>query len=323
MKNEKKIKGDIILYNAGKGQNSLEVRVARDTIWLNLNQIAELFNKDKSVISRHFKNIFGTNELKKSSVVAKSATTAKDGKIYQVEFYNLDAIISVGYRVNSKRGTQFRIWATKTLKNSLVAGKQEKDLKLKGFMKAFKIVSQLSHRKGLEGKEAVALLQVISEYANALDLLDDYDHQRVRIGKTSKRKAKKVSYEEAKELIVQMKEKFGHTKVFGQEKDDSLHSSLNTILQSFNGKDLYPSIEEKAGHLLYFLIKNHSFVDGNKRIGAAIFLRFAEKNNLIYDDERRKRIADNALVAMTLMIAESKPKEKNVMIPMLINLISI
>ena len=237
-------------------------------------------------------------------------------------FYSLDVVISTGYRVKSKRGTEFRIWATNVLKQHLINGYSVNEKRLKALNQTLRLAADISKRKLLSGDEATALLQTVSEYSYALDLLDDYDHQRVAIRKTSRRKAKAVSYDEAIKLIDQMRIKFGDSAVFGKEKDKSLHSSLNAVMQSFGGKDLYPSVEEKSAHLLYFLVKNHSFVDGNKRIAAAVFLRFGEKNKLIYDKEGNKRIADNALVAMTLMIAESKPKEKAVITAMLTNLIS-
>jgi prophage maintenance system killer protein len=316
-----KLSPEITLFRSKDGAVELNVSLGKETIWLSLSQLAKLFGRDKSVISRHFSNIFKTKELRRKSVVAKNATTAADGKTYQVELFNLDAIISVGYRVNSKRGTEFRIWATNTLKQHLVQGYSVNEKRLKALQQSIKLASDISRRKSLSGDEATALLQTVSEYAYALDLLDDYDHQRVALRKTSKRKAKAVSYEEALELVEQMRITFGDSKVFGREKDKSLSSSLHTIMQSFDGKDLYPSVEEKAANLLYFLVKNHSFVDGNKRIAAAVFLRFADKNKLIYDRNGHKRVADNALVAMTLMIAESKPKEREVITAMVTNLI--
>ena len=316
-------KGEIVIYQPEKGKADLKITLEGETLWLNLSQLTQLFGRDKSVISRHLNNIFKSGELKRKRVVAKNATTATDGKTYQVEYYNLDAAISLGYRVNSKQGTRFRIWATDVLSQHLVQGYSVNEKRLKELKQSLKLASDISQRKELSGNEATALLQTVSEYAYALDLLDDYDHQRVTVRKRSCRKSKKVSYEETLKLIDQMRIKFGHTDVFGIEKDDSLHSSLNTVMQSFDGKELYPSVEEKAANLLYFLVKNHSFVDGNKRIAAAVFLRFADKNKLIYDKEGNKKIADNALVAMTLMIAESNPQEKDVITAMLTNLIGI
>lgn len=313
---------DIVLYKSKDGEVSLSIKMQGDTLWLSLDQLSELFERDKSVISRHLRNIFKTGELVRDSVVAKNATTAADGKTYQVDYYNLDAIISVGYRVNSKRGTEFRMWATGVLKQHLVNGYTANEKRLKQLNQTLRLASDISRRKVLSGDEASALLQTVSEYSYALDLLDDYDHQRVSVRRTSRRKARPVTYEETLRLIEQMRKKFGDSGLFGKKKDESLHSSLNAIMQTFDGKDLYPSIEEKAANLLYFVVKNHSFVDGNKRVAAAIFLRFAEKNKLLYDKEGQKRIADNALVAMTLMIAESNPNEKEVMTAMLTNLIA-
>ncbi|MCP4665077.1 MAG: cytochrome C biogenesis protein CycH [Deltaproteobacteria bacterium] len=312
---------DIVLYKSKDGSVELDVQLEKETIWLDAHKMGRLFGRDRSVVLRHIHNIYKTKELEKNSTCAKTAQVASDGKTRQMDIFNLDVIISVGYRVNSKRGTEFRIWATNVLKQHLVKGYSVNERRLKALKQSLKLASDVSKRKLLSGNEASALLQTVSEYAYALDLLDDYDHQRVAVRKTSRRKARPITYEETIKLIDQMRLKFGDSALFGKEKDKSLHSSLNAVMQSFDGKDLYPSVEEKAAHLLYFLVKNHSFVDGNKRIAAAVFLRFAEKNKLIYDKEGNKRIADNALVAMTLLIAESKANEKDVITAMLTNLI--
>ncbi len=323
MKNE--IKNDkLVLYRSKDGSIKLEASLEQETIWLSLNQLSNLFKRDKSVISRHLKNIYDTRELNKKATVADFATVQTEGKRKigrQIEFYNLDAIISVGYRVNSKRGTEFRIWATKVLKDHIVKGYTQNPKRLKELKKTLKLASEITHRKDLSGEEATAMLRTITDYAYALDLLDDYDHQRVKKYKTTKKKAKAIKYDEVLTIIDKMREATS-SKIFGAEKDKSLHSSLNTIMQSFDGKDLYPSLEEKAANLLYFLVKNHSFVDGNKRIAAVIFLQFLEKNNLLYREDGSQRIANNALVAITLMIAESKPKEKEVITTMITNLIN-
>ncbi|MCF7848183.1 MAG: virulence RhuM family protein [Kiritimatiellales bacterium] len=315
-------KSELVLYKSKDGDIQLDVQLERETIWLTQAQLAELFSTERSVITKHLRNVFHSGELDKNSVCAKFAHTAADGKAYQTQFYNLDAIISVGYRVNSKRGTEFRIWATNVLRQHIVQGHTVNEKRLKELKLTLKLVSDISRRKALSGDEASILLQTVAEYATALDLLDDYDHQRVTIGKTSRRKARPVTYDETMQLIDAMRQKFGNTAVFGKEKDQSLHSSLNAIMQSFDGNNVYPSVEEKAAHLLYFLVKNHSFVDGNKRIAAAVFLRFSAKNKLLYDKDGNKRVADNALVAMTLMIAESRPQEKEVITAMLTNLIA-
>ena len=318
----KKKPADIVLYKSKDGAIKLDIQLEQETVWLDAHKMSRLFGRDRSVILRHIHNIYKSKELRKTSTCAKNAQVASDGKIRKMDIYNLDVIISVGYRVNSKRGTEFRIWATNILKQHLVNGYSVNEKRLKALNQTLRLASDISKRKLLSGDEATALLQTISEYSYALDMLDDYDHQRVAVRKTSKRKAKSVSYDEAIRIIEQMRIKFGDSAVFGKEKDKSMHSSLNAVMQGFDGKDLYPSVEEKSAHLLYFMVKNHSFVDGNKRIAAAVFLRFAEKNKLIYDKYGNKRIADNALVAMTLMIAESKPKEKDVITAMLTNLIA-
>ena len=309
---------DIVLYRSKDGAVQLDVPLEKETIWLNQFQMCELFGRDQSVISRHIRNIFKEGELQEKSNMQKMHSAGSDKP---VAFYSLDAVISTGYRVKSRRGTEFRIWATNVLKQHLIQGYSVNEKRLKALKQTRRIAADVSRRKLLTGDEASALLQTISDYSHALDLLDDYDHQRVAVRKTSQRKALPVSYEEVVGLIDQMRDHFGDSAVFGREKDESLHSSLNAVMQGFNGKDLYPSVEEKAAHLLYFLVKNHSFVDGNKRIAAAVFLRFADKNGLLRDREGGKRIADNALVAMTLMIAESRAQEKDVITAMLTNLI--
>jgi len=321
----KKIENDkLVLYKSKDGSIKLEATLEQETIWLSLNQLANLFERDKSVISRHLKNIYNTKELSKKATVANFATVQKEGDRTverNVEYFNLDSIISVGYRVNSKRGTEFRIWATKILRDHLVKGYTKNSKRLAELKKTLKLASEITHRKNLSGEEATAILRTITDYAYALELLDDYDHQRVKKYKTTKKKAKAIKYDEALSIIEKMR-KATASDIFGAEKDESLHSSLNAIMQSFDDKDLYPSLEEKAANLLYFLVKNHSFVDGNKRIAAVIFLQFIEKNNLLYRDDGSQRIANNALVAITLMIAESKPEEKEVITTMLTNLIN-
>ncbi len=316
---------ELILYKSKDGAIWLEAQMEKETIWLSQKQMGMLFDKDTDTVGLHIRNVFKEGELKKSATTEESSVVQQEGQRRvrrKVRFYNLDVIISVGYRVKSQRGTEFRIWATNVLRQHIVQGYTRNEKRLKELKQTLKLASDISLRKTLSGDEASILLQTVSEYAGALDLLDDYDHQRVAIGKVSRRKAKPVSYDEAIRLVEAMRQKFGDSAVFGKEKDESLHSSLNAVMQGFDGKDLYPSVEEKAAHLLYFLVKNHSFVDGNKRIAAAVFLRFADKNKLLYDKEGIKRIADNALVAMTLMIAESRPKEKAVITAMLTNLIA-
>lgn len=240
-----------------------------------------------------------------------------------VVFYNLDVIISVGYRVNSKRGTQFRIWATNVLRDHIVKGYTANEKRLQELRQSLQLVEHVLDRHDVTSDEAKALLRVVTDYAYALDLLDEYDHQRVRGAPVRKGIAKGISYDEARRIIDRLREKFSGSDLFGREKDDSFHSSLNAVMQTFDGKDVYPSFEEKASHLLYFLVKNHSFVDGNKRIAAALFLWFMEKNCLLYRKDGTKRIADAALVAITLMIAESPPREKDSIIRIVLHLISV
>ena len=315
-------KGEIVLYQSPDGKAALDVRLEGETLWLSLNQMAGLFERDKSVISRHLRNIFKSGELERNSVVAFFATTAADGKTYQVEYFNLDAVISVGYRVNSKRGTQFRIWATNVLRDHILKGYSANRRRLKELGQSLKVVRQVLDRYDVNSDQAKALLRVVTDYAYALDLLDDYDHHRVSVRRVRKGKVKGVSYSEAVQIIAQLLKSFGASDLFGKEKDASLESSLRTVMQSFDGLDLYPSLEEKAAHMLYFLVKNHSFVDGNKRIAAALFLWFMEKNRALYGKDGKKRIANNALVAITLMIAESNPAEKETMVRLIVNLIN-
>lgn len=312
----------IVLYRDPDGTVKLEVRIEKEMIWLSLNQMAALFGRDKSVISRHLHKVFETNELERNSVVAYFATTAADGKTYQVENFNLDAIISVGYRVNSKRGTQFRIWATQVLRNHIVKGYSVNERRLRELRQSLKIVGQVLDRYDVTSDQTKALLRVVTDYSHALDLLDEYDHQRVRMGKMTRGEAKGIDYDEAVSIVSQLRKKFGGSDLFGREKDDSLRGSLGAIMQTFDGRDLYPSLEEKAAHLLYFLTKNHSFVDGNKRIAASIFLWFMEKNRILYRPDDSKRLADNTLVAITLMVAESDPAQKNVLTNVIANLIN-
>jgi prophage maintenance system killer protein len=231
-------------------------------------------------------------------------------------------VISVGYRVNSKRGTQFRIWATNVLREHLVKGYTINKKRLKDLQQTVQLIAAVAERHPLTSDEASAVLRVVSDFTFALDLLDDYDHQRVSLAGTTKARATPVTYEEARRIIERVKEKFAAAELFGKEKDESLHSSLQAVFQTFGGKDLYPGLEEKAAHLLYFLVKNHSFVDGNKRIAAALFLWFLEKNRMLYKADGSKRLGDSALVAMTLLIAESKPAEKEILTRVVTNLLT-
>lgn len=318
---------DILIYKTEDGKQAVEVKLDKETVWLTQNDLSLLFKTERSVITKHINNIFKTSELHKKSVCAKFAHTASDGKTYQTNFYNLDMIISVGYRVNSKRGTQFRIWATNVLRNYLVEGYALNEKRLNIQKKKYEALKQsIEAARNIAfvedvSDEAKGLVEVLNEYTKALDLLDDYDHQKVTVGKVFKKKAKELAYDEAVQIIREMKERFKSSTLFGVEKDDSFKGSIENIYQTFSGKDLYPSLEEKAAHLLYFLVKNHSFLDGNKRIAAALFVCFLKKNNMLFKEDSSQIITNNALVALTLMIAESHPKEKDILMKIIVNLI--
>ena len=314
-------RGEIVIYQGPEGLPAMEVRLEQETVWLTQKQMAVLFDTERSVITKHLRNVLKEGELERESVCAKFAHTAEDGKVYQTVFYNLDAIISVGYRVNSKHGTQFRIWATQVLRDHLVRGYSVNAKRLKELRQSLKLVGQVLERYDVTSDQARALLRVVTDYAFALDLLDDYDHLRVSVARLKPAEARGIDYNEAMTVIGELRRKFGGSDLFGREKDQSLRGSLGAVMQSFDSKDLYPSLEEKAAQLLYFLVKNHSFVDGNKRIAAALFLWFMEKNGMLYRADGSRHIADNALVAITLMIAESDPNQKDILTKVVVNLI--
>ncbi len=322
----------IRIYLLEDGKTEISVQLNKDTVWLSINQMVDLFERDKSVISRHINNVFKEKELSRKATVAKYATVQNEGgrEVERIiEYYNLDVIISVGYRIKSKRGTQFRIWANKILKDYLIRGyvlnekwlSQQND-QLNDLKKSVKILSNIVNYKTLTNNESSGLLKIISDYAYALDILDQYDYQKLEIKDTSGKEYYQLTYEEVIAQIKFVKKIHGNSDLFGHEKDASFKSSISTIFQSFEGKDLYPSIEEKAANLLYFITKNHSFSDGNKRIAAFIFLYFLEKNGILFDKYGYKRIADNTLVALTLMTAVSKPEEKDIMIKVIVSLIN-
>jgi len=321
--------GKIVIYQTPDGQTSIDVTLENDTVWLTQKQIAELFGTQRPAITKHLSNIFKSKELEENSVCSILEHTASDGKRYKTQYYSLDAVLSVGYRVNSKNATQFRIWANKVLKDYIVKGYalNEKSLKeqsqqLSSLKQTVKLLGNVLEAAPPTGDEASGLLQVITAYTYALDVLDKYDHRQLTIEATHKGEAFVATYDEAKKAIEGLRDKFGGSSLFGNEKDESFRSSMAAIYQSFGGNDLYPSIEEKAAHLLYFVVKNHSFSDGNKRIAAFLFVWFLERNGILYREDGSKRIADNALVALTLMIAESKPDEKDIMAQVVVNLIN-
>ncbi len=301
---------EFVLFETNDNCVSLKVNLKRDTVWLSLDQLSELFERDKSTISRHIKNIFNEEELTEDAVVAFFATTASDGKVYDVAYYNLDVIISVGYRVKSKRGVEFRKWANTVLRDYILKGYALNNNRLSQLGAVIRILKRTNNQL-----EAAQVLDVIERYTLALNILDDYDHQNLK--KPSGTASTYVlTYDECRNVIDKMK--FSKNSLFGNEKDDSFKSSISVIYQSFGGVELYPSVEEKAANLLYFVTKNHSFSDGNKRIAAAMFLYFLDKNNVLFVDNR-KRVDDYTLVAITIMIAESKPEEKETMIKLVMN----
>ncbi|MDR6783897.1 prophage maintenance system killer protein [Pedobacter africanus] len=322
----------IIIYQAEDGTATIDVKLKNETIWLTQYDLAELFETDRTSLTKHIKNIYKTEELDEASTCAKIAQVQTEGTRTikrDINHYNLDLIISVGYRVNSKRGTQFRIWANKILKDYLVKGYsinekrlKEQEKQLKDLKKTVTLLSNVLENKELNSDEATGLLRVVTDYAYALDVLDKYDHQELTIEGTTSQELFRIDYPEAINAIYTLRNKYGGSSLFGNEKDQSFKGSLAAIYQTFAGIDLYPSVEEKAGNLLYFVVKNHSFSDGNKRIAAYLFVWFLEQNGCLYKPDGSKRIADNALVALTLMIAESKSDDKDIMVKVIVNLIN-
>ena len=320
-------KGEIILYQTADGRISIDVKLENETVWLTKEQMAMLFERDRSVIQRHIRNIYNEGELTRDTTCAKFAHVGKDGdQTYVTELFNLDVIISVGYRVKSKRGTQFRIWANSILKDYLIKGYAVKsDLVQQKFDDLRALVDVMGRTMGYLDSPADdqirSIFDVVQDYTYALDTLDSYDYQDLEIHSTSKEYFH-ATYENAMEVINSLKAKFGGSDLFGREKDQSFHSSIGQIYQTWDGIELYPSVEEKAAMLLYLVVKNHSFSDGNKRIAATLFLWFMENNRILYAKDGHKRIADNTLVALTLMIAESKTDEMDTMVKVVVNLIN-
>jgi len=322
----------IEIFKTEDGKTQVQVVLENDTVWLNQYQLEELFQTNRTSVNRHILNIYKSEELFEDSTCAKFAQVQKEGDRIisrNINYYNLDIIIAVGYRVNSKRGTEFRIWANRILKDYLIKGYSinEKRLmqqneQLRELRETVKILGNVLKFKELSSDESEGLIKIISDYAYALDVLDQYDYQSLKIRATSGKEIYQLTYNEAIKQIELARNFYGNSGLFGNEKDESFKSSLATIYQTFDGNDLYPSIEEKAANLLYFITKNHSFTDGNKRIAAFLFLYFMERNGILYDQNGLKRIADNALVALTLMIAVSKSEEKEVMVKVAVNLIN-
>lgn len=315
----------IVIYQTEDGHTQIDVRLENETVWLTQAQMAELFQKDQSVIARHISNVFKEGELDDKSNMHFLHNTIY--KYRPTRIYSLDVIISVGYRVKSQRGTAFRIWARNVLKEYLIKGYAiNEQLRHEQLSELRQLVGMLGRtiqsQPLLSTDESQALFDVVTDYTYALDTLDNYDYQRLTIEKTTQEERFHATYENAMREINALREKFGGSTLFGNEKDDSFHSSIGQIYQTFGGEELYPSVEEKAAMLLYLVTKNHSFSDGNKRIAATLFLWFLNNNGILYNKDGSKRIADNTLVALTLMIAESRTEEKDVMVKVVVNLIN-
>ena len=319
--------GEIILYQSEGGKTEIAVHLQNETVWLTQKQIASLFEAERSVITKHIKNIFRSGELDKGSVCAKFAHTATDGKTYQTSYYNLDVIIAVGYRVNAKRGTQFRIWATSVLKDHIVRGYalNQRRLAEKGTHEIRQVLELLSNT--LEGKNLVredgrAILEIINRYARTWRILFQYDENDLPFLEKKHGTKLRLGIKETRQAIAAMKgELKGRseaTDIFGQEYGKGLESIIGAVHQTFDGQDVYPSIEEKAAHLLYFVIKDHPFTDGNKRIGSFLFIYFLKRNGFLIEQNFNNR----ALVALALLTASSDPRQKELMIRLIGNLVS-
>ena len=315
----------IVIYQTEDGQTQIDVRLENETVWLNVAQMASLFMKEESNVRRHVLNAFREGELERDDNNVHLLHV--NGVKKPVPFYSLDVIISVGYRVHSKRGTAFRIWARKIIKDYLVKGYAVNQCihseQIGELRQLVQMLGRTIQNQQLEqNDENQALFDIVVDYTYALDTLDDYDYQRLSVGKTTQEDRFRATYENAMEAIQALRDKFGGSTLFGNEKDESFKSSIGQIYQTFGGDELYPSVEEKAAMLLYLVTKNHSFSDGNKRIAATLFLWFLNNNGILYREDGSKRLADNTLVALTLMIAESKTEEKDVMVKVVVNLIN-
>lgn len=316
----------IVIYQAENGETQIDVRLEQETVWLTQAQMVDLFGRDQSVISRHIRNAITEGEVTEKSNMQKMHIANSDRPVV---LHDLDVVISVGYRIKSEKGVQFRRWANGVLKQYLLQGYALNERKLEAEQEklgdlnaAITLMARLAQNKALTAEESQSILTVLENYSHALTVLDDYDHQRLQIVGTQSKDQPKIGYDEAMQQIYLWRQKENLGGLFGNEKDESFKGSLETIYQTFDGQELYPSIEEKAANLLYFIVKNHSFSDGNKRIAAAIFVWFLERNQWLYKHNGEKRIADNALVAFTLLIAESKPDEREMIVKVIINLIN-
>lgn len=318
----------IVIYQSKDGHTQLDVKLEGETVWLNRQQLAELFDRDVKTIGKHINNALKEELNDGIATVAKFATVQTEGTrqvTRNVEYYNLDMIISVGYRVKSKRGVEFRRWANSVLKDYLIKGYAiNQRIREKNYQQMVQLVRSMARTVKLENLTTDvrnALLDVVVDYTYALDRLDDYDYQRLTIPGSSTEEKFHATYEGAMKVLEELREKFGGNDLFANQKDDSFKSSIGQIYQTFDGQELYPTVEEKAAMLLYLITKNHSFSDGNKRIAATLFLWFMNENGILYDDIHNKRIDDATLVALTLLIAESRPEEKDTMVKVVVNLI--
>ena len=322
----------VVLYTAPDGTTQIDVKLKNETVWISVEQMAMLFGRDRSVIGKHIRNAFQEGELVKKEVWAKFAHTTPHGSMAgktqttELDYYNLDVIISVGYRVKSLNGVHFRRWATTILKQYLVKGYAIDQHRLEHYNELKDVVKLMSRTISLQemvtNEDYGGLFNIIGDYVYALDTLDRYDYQELKVEKTTKDEPFHATYGNAMEVINKLKDKFGGSTLFANEKDESFKSSIGQIYQTFGGEELYPSVEEKAAMLLYLVVKNHSFSDGNKRIAAMLFLWFLSKNGILYAPDGNKRIANNTLVALTLMIAESRTEEKDVIVKVVVNLIN-
>ena len=323
-------KGEIVIYKTKDGKAKLEVNLREETVWLNQDQMIDLFQRDQSVVSRHINNVFKEGELDKKSNMHFLHIANSDKPVV---FYSLDVVISLGYRVKSKRGTEFRVWATKVLRDYIIKGftlnekrlKEQKLGKLQELENAITLLQGAIRNRDLNKVEAEGLLKVITDYANSWILLQKYDEGKLAIPKKASNFLWELDYAEAKKAIAELKSNLiknkSATEIFGQERGHGLDAIIGNLNQSFGGKKLYPSVEEKTAHLLYFVIKDHPFVDGNKRSASFLFILYLSKNNYLLNKKGERKINDNALVALALLVAESNPKEKDVMVALIANLL--
>ncbi|MFA5871914.1 MAG: virulence protein RhuM/Fic/DOC family protein [Parcubacteria group bacterium] len=326
-------KGEVVIYKTKDGQAKLKVNLREETVWLDAHQTASLFGVNRPAIVKHINNVYKTGELDEKSTCSILEQVAADGKKRKMNLYNLDMIISVGYRVNSTRATQFRIWATKVLRDHIIKGftlnekrlKEQKQVKLRELESAIALLQGAIRNRDLNKIEAEGLLKVITDYANSWILLQKYDEGKLVVQKKTSKFRWELGYDEAKKSISELKNNLiknkRATEIFGQERGHGLDAIIGNLNQTFGGKKLYPSIEQKAAHLLYFVIKDHPFVDGNKRTASFLFILYLARNNYLLNKKGERKINDNALVALALLVAESNPKEKDIMVALITNLL--